>query len=483
MSVVNEPLTIRAISSEIPSGFYPVADFTIAIPPPYFYGKILSMKKILFLIPFLYGIENQAQNAEIQAGPMLGYAEMKEAVVWVQTTESAEIWAVYDDLSTPEIEAFETEKVQTVTHDGHTAKLYFTKVNAGKEYAYTLKINGKDFQKDYYKFKTAPNWEFRTDPPAFKMAMGSCAYINEGDYDRPGKAYGGDYQIFESILEKKPDAMLWLGDNIYLRPADWWTRTGFIGRYTHTRSLPQMQKLLASCNHFATWDDHDFGPNDATGSWVQKDLALEMFQKFWVNPTFGYSDLQGIMSGFVYIDLPFILMDNRFHRTENFEKGEKQIFGKAQSDRMIDLLKYSQAPFKIVAVGGQFLNTAQVYENHANYSEERNYILQRIEEEDIKGVIFVSGDRHHGEVSELELPNGNKIWEITTSPLTAGPASRVEETNENRVEGTLITQRNFAVLEVSGKFRARKVKFVFYDSDGQELQVFEIDSADVYGKK
>ena len=58
------------------------------------------------------------------------------------------------------------------------------------------------------------------DPPAFSFVTGSCAFINEAKYDRPGKPYGGGYEIFESMAADDPDMMLWLGDNIYLREVD-----------------------------------------------------------------------------------------------------------------------------------------------------------------------------------------------------------------------------------------------------------------------
>ena len=35
------------------------------------------------------------------------------------------------------------------------------------------------------------------DPPDLKIALGSCAFINEEKYDRPGDPYGGNYEIFE----------------------------------------------------------------------------------------------------------------------------------------------------------------------------------------------------------------------------------------------------------------------------------------------
>ncbi len=420
------------------------------------------------------------QSPDVLSGPMLGYSESKEAVVWLQLKEPGRVYAKYGEASAESL-TMKTDGVATSANTANTAKLYFTNLKEGVKYRYEIVVN-EQVQKLSYplEFTAAPLWEYRTDPPEFTMAFGSCTYINEAAADRPGKPYGGAYAIFESIRSKEPDAMLWLGDNIYLRPVDWWTRSGYLSRYTHTRSLPELQSLMASCNHFAIWDDHDFGPNDASGSWIHKDVALETFKLFWANHSYGYWDLPGIMSAFRYRDVDFILMDNRYHRTEQSANHPEQIFGREQCDRLIDLLKQSRAPFKLVATGGQFLNSAQVYENHSNYEEERQYILDRLTQENIKGVVFISGDRHHSEVSEYTLANGHKVYEYTVSPLTSGPNTTVEEVNENRVKGSLLTARNFGLMKVTGKFRERILTFTFYDTDGKALFTHEITAESIY---
>lgn len=405
---------------------------------------------------------------------MLGYAEMAEAVVWLQTHSSAKVYAIYYKAEEKD-QIFSTDTVFTVEKNANTAKLIFDQVKAGSLYHYYFNINGVNVNKDEpYQFTTQPDWAYKTDPPNFSFAMGSCVYVNESAYDRPGRPYGGDYHIFQSILAKDPDMMLWLGDNTYLRPADFTSRTGYLHRYSHTRAVPEMQELLSSCNNYAIWDDHEFGPNDASGSWIHKDVALEVFKLFWANPSYGYKDLPGIMSAFTYMDVQFILMDNRYNRTADFKAGEKHIFGKKQCDYLIDMLKMSRASFKFVATGGQLLNTAQVYENHSNFEEERAYILKRIEEEEIKGVIFLTGDRHHSEVMELEFKNGSKVYEFTTSPLTSSAGGSAEEPNDNRVKGSFIRERNFSTVEVSGKFGERKLILRYYNSDGKEIYKYEI---------
>ena len=429
------------------------------------------MKKIfclLFLVPILVVGQSKKLNP-IKSGPMLGYVEMTETAVWLETSEESWVYAQYYKIDEPK-RIYSTDSLKTKKINSHTAKLYFMFLEPGATYEYILYIDGKRIFRDpEYQFTTQSNWPYRMDPPSFSVAMGSCVYINEESTDRPGKPYGGDYTIFETIKSKNPDAMIWLGDNTYLRPTDLGSRSGILHRYSHSRAAAEMQGLLSSCANYAIWDDHDFGPNDASGSYVHKDIALETFKLYWANPSYGFKDLDGIMSAFTFVDADFFLMDNRYHRTANFEKGEKHIFGKKQVDYLIDMLKNSKAPFKFIVTGGQILNSAVVYENHSNFPEERAYIIKRIEEENISGVIILSGDRHHSEVMKMELANGKVIYEFTTSPLTSSASSSVNEKNNFLIEGSISKERNFSTMTFSGNFGQRQLELKYFNSQGKLL--------------
>lgn len=407
----------------------------------------------------------------LQSGPMLGYAEMREAAVWIQGKNAGTAVLEYsvDGLVRT------SEPVTLERKNAYAATLIADQLEAGTTYNYRILIDGIAVKTKYpATFTTQSHWMYRTDPPEFVMAAGSCAYINEERSDRPGRGYGGEYEIFNSILKQNPDAMLWLGDNVYLRPSDWTSRSGYLERYTHARSLPELQALLAACPHFAIWDDHDFGPNDASGGFIHRETALDVFYIFWPNPSLGFKGQKAAVTAFQFNGIDFFLLDNRYFRTEKTVGGVNQILGKEQIDWLIEQLVFSQSPFKMVAVGGQVLNSAAVYETHAVYPEERAYLLRRIEEENIKNVVFLTGDRHHSEVSTLTLENGNTIYDITISPLTSGANTRVNEQNDHRVEGSLIMQRNFATLSFSGAFRDRVLKINFLSAENEALFEFEI---------
>lgn len=418
-----------------------------------------------------------AQQSLLQSGPMLGYAEMREVLIWVQTTAAAEVKIGYQELGSSEPEAF-TASVLTEKRTAYTAKLIADEVQPGKSYRYWVYINNERLTFDYpTRFTTPAIWRWRTDPPAFSVALGSCNYINEAVYDRPGPGYGSEYEIFTSINAQTPDLMVWLGDNTYLREADWYTRTGIMHRYTHTRSVPELQPLLARTHHYATWDDHDYGPNNGDRSWLHKALATETFNLFWGNLTSGLPGHGGITSMFRYSDVDFFLLDNRSFRTPNDQVRDdnKTVLGKHQLEWLIENLIFSNATFKMVCIGGQVLNTHTNFETYINLApEERAYLLRRISEENINNVIFLDGDRHHTEFSQLELPNGKFVYDLTVSSLTAGTGRERKEQNDNRVEGTLVVQHNFGLLEFSGERISRVMKIRIMDKAGNELWTREI---------
>jgi alkaline phosphatase D len=168
--------------------------------------------------------------------------------------------------------------------------------------------------------------------------------------------------------------------------------------------------------------------------------------------------------------MEFFLLDNRTYRVNHQNKtNTPQVLGQAQIDWLIQALQKSRAPYKFVCIGGQVLNDAAVYENVSQFPSEREEILRRLAEEDIRGVVFLSGDRHTTEMSEMELSNGRMVYDLTVSPLTSGPGHAREEGNSLRVDGTYVEQRNYAKLSFEGSRKDRSCTIEVKDTFGETL--------------
>jgi alkaline phosphatase D len=183
-------------------------------------------------------------------------------------------------------------------------------------YYYNPLIDGKKISLPFEtKFTTKDLWQWRKPAPDFSFLTGSCAYFNEPQYDRPGKPYGGDSSIFETMANTKSDFHIWLGDNWYTREVDYSSAWGLNYRASHDRATPVLQKFMASMPHYAIWDDHDYGPNDAGANYLLKEKTREVFNKYWLNSTAG-EDNKGIYSQFSYADVDFFLTDDRYFRSD-----------------------------------------------------------------------------------------------------------------------------------------------------------------------
>lgn len=440
---------------------------------------ILGLSSILFFSNINTSL---ASTDYLQSGPMLGYSEMRESSIWVQTKSKAKVQASYYDKENPS-KVYFTNEVETKEEEFFTAHLVASNVEPGKEYKYDIYINSEKVNLSYKtEFKTPKLWQWRTDPFDFKIVVGSCFYVNETQYDRPGKPYGSSYEIIDSIYKKSPDIMLWLGDNTYLREADWYSWTGIGKRYTHTRSLKNLQPLLASTHHYAIWDDHDFGSNDSDRNFRNKKESLKAFKLFWSNPSYGHDKNKGVFTKFEWSDVEFFLLDNRYYKSPNNRlTGERSLLGKEQINWLIDSLVNSKATFKIIAMGVQVLNPVvnDYIENYSKFEEEKKYLLETIKNEKIKGIIFLSGDRHQSELSKLERENNYPLYDFTVSPITAGAYDSSKENNFLRVENTIYTKNNFGLIQFSGKKGNRKFIFNLFDVNGNLVWKKEISQKEL----
>jgi alkaline phosphatase D len=438
------------------------------------------MKKLIFLLLFANIIF--AQEKYLKSGPMVGYSDFREALIWVQTTEPAAVKIGY--FTTDEKERF-TPTVNTTYEGDLIAKLTPNEVVYGKKYTYKLYINNKLVPRSYpLEFQTQTLWQFRTNPPDFKIAIGSCAFINEEKDDRP-KPYGSGYEIFGSILKKDPDLMLWLGDNTYLRTPDFMTERGLRHRYRHTRSTPELQALLGSVHHYATWDDHDYGPNDCDRSYVNKKVSEKIFNEYWGNLNTNAAGNGGVTQHLVWNDVEVFMLDNRYHRAPNADPDvNKDFFGKEQINWLVDALTASNAAFKIIVSGGQVVSTAAIFENYATYPGERELLFKRLADAKIEGVLFLSGDRHHTEISRLERNDAYPLIDITCSPLTSGTHKKRDEGNTLQVPDKNFYEHNFGILEITGARLERVLKLSIYDKSGEFIFDYSIKANELkYPKK
>ena len=419
-----------------------------------------------------------AQNPKPQlvAGPMVGYATETEVAIWVQTRMPRHVQARCWLLGHREDARLSRVGRSKPKNDLCTTVL-FENLPFGQRFAYEVILDDHVVPASCEQvFQTQEHWRWRRDPPAFTVALGSCAYVNDPPFDRPGTPYGDAHAgIFRLMARARPDLMLWLGDNTYLREPDWSSASGIRSRYRKSRGVADLQPFLACCSHYAIWDDHDFGPNDSDWTNPLKKQSLKAFNDYWANPSAGLDGCKGVFFKFTWGDAEFFMLDDRYHRTPNrAPQGEgRTMLGERQIDWLLDGLSSSIATFKIVACGNQVLNTHHRYERMADYPEDLSRILAGIAERRISGVLFLSGDRHHSELIRRSVPTqwGTRVlYDFTCSPLLSGIHDIGDEAgNPDRVEGFLVNdRRNFGLMKFEGPSGARVLTLELWDQDGRK---------------
>src|SRR5690606_13981655 len=123
------------------------------------------------------------------------------------------------------------------------------------------------------------------------------------------------------VLRRRPAAFLFLGDNGYLpKDAEMYDipdaalRSITADTHRAMRNVPGLRDLLSSTPAYAIWDDHDFGPNNADRTFAHRDVAHDLFQRYWPNPGHGVRDVPGVFHSFRIADVEFFMLDNRYHR-------------------------------------------------------------------------------------------------------------------------------------------------------------------------
>ena len=277
-----------------------------------------------------------------------------------------------------------------------------------------------------------------TNETSLTIAFGSC---NDPEYSL-------DLLPHVSSALDTADYMIWLGDNVYLKNEQWKYEDSIKAKYDEVFERDEFKELLGKSNHLAIWDDHDAGPNDCSSLSEGLDLTMKHFKAFW-KPSYPMPNSKSYYGSKTSHEglLEFFFLDNRTFKIPVDMEGAT-LYGAEQLAWLEDAYMKSEAAVKIVLMGGQFLNSAQTFENVSIYPEERQRLIDLFTNG--SGVpIVLTGDRHHGEISKLVADNGKVIYDATASPLTAKSFPHHEENNIYRTHSNTTETNHFGLLQVN----------------------------------
>ena len=425
-----------------------------------------------------------AEAIEVVAGPMVGDTGTIQSNIWLQTDQSGRVQIRY----WPENQSNQMRSSKVYVTDAErfiTTVVPLTGLKTGHKYFYQVLLNDKVQAFPYpLSFSTAPIGAANIQRlPEIKALIGSCYFINDPVMKLFNVEYGSGLDIFASMAKKEADLMLWMGDNVYFAPFDLSNLYNMNQRYKVYRQAPELQPLLAKMPHYATWDDHDFGPNNSDKNFWRRNESFKLFKAYWPNPRYGLLAAPGTFFNKVWGDLEFFVTDNRFYREANDHPNpmKRDFFGPEQLSWLKSSLKASKATFKLVVIASPVLNR-YYSESFAKATGEYQNLMTFLEQEKIEGVVFLSGDRHHSDLTRLDRPGAYPLYNYVSSPLTSHPSEslpKLEETDSYRVPGSLITKRNFGYLRVTGPQGQRTLHLEAYDTQGKKIWLHQINQEEL----
>ena len=410
----------------------------------------------------------QALAAGLLAGPMAGVSTRDTVTIWLMSDADARVTLDYWPADEPGRVA-SSPPVSAPSATSRAAHIRLGGLTPATRYQYRVRLDGRA-QEPRFGFVTQSG--HGRAPRDFTLATGSCAYLG----DSPDEGSAGAFRIFDAMAGRKPDLMLWLGDTIYYRDEDFEgdAATRMNARWLATRAYPPLQRLLQTGQHYAIWDDHDYGPDNSDHGFALKSESLELFRRYWANGSYGLPDVPGIFSKVSYEDVDIFLLDDRFHRDADSapDTPRKTMLGTAQLEWLKRELLQSRARFKLIANGSRMLSerpsaAKRGGEGWHNHPEERQAFLEWLAAKRVDGVVFLSGDIHYSHLTERARPGHYPLVELTCSPLTSRVHPRPNPIGI--ASETLVLDRNFCTLDFSGPPQSRELALSAWNADGKRL--------------
>ncbi|MEX2579446.1 MAG: alkaline phosphatase D family protein [Verrucomicrobiales bacterium] len=306
--------------------------------------------------------------------------------------------------------------------------------------------------------------------PVSRILFGSCI-----KQDQP-------IPILDTVVGRDPDLFLFIGDNIYADTAD---MAVMRAKYETLGADVGFVELREACPVLATWDDHDYGLNDAGADYPMRDEAQEVFVDFWKDPADSPRRRRpGVYDSRLYGPegkrLQVILLDTRYFRGP-LKKGERRtggpyypdedpsipMLGEVQWEWLRDELR-EPAEVRLVVSGIQLVAEAAGQETWSNLPAERKRFFELVAETEANGVVVLSGDRHWSEISCETDAAPYPIYDLTSSSLNQVHPRGTPTENRFRVSETTYHVENFGEVSIDWEDPDPELRLRVLDIEGNE---------------
>lgn len=311
------------------------------------------------------------------------------------------------------------------------------------------------------------------EAPLTRIAFGSCAHQNKPQ------------PIWDAVLAWRPELFIFTGDNVYGDVTSA-AMTELRDAYAKAGKVEGIAALRAQVPVLATWDDHDYGGNDAGADFAHKEKAQRLFLDYW---GIGADDPRAGRPGVYHAEIfgppgrrvQIILLDTRSFRSPLRPTDQPGVLGKEDylpdPDPAKTMLGAAQwawlaaqlrrpAELRLLVSSVQVLAEQHGFERWGNLPRERQRLLDLIAAIGARGVVLVSGDRHIGALYRLSQGAPYPLYEITASGLNMAYAHN-KDIGPLRL-GEVYGGDNFGTIEID--WRAGEVTLAIRDLAGQPVR-------------
>jgi alkaline phosphatase D len=281
-----------------------------------------------------------------------------------------------------------------------------------------------------------------------RIAFGSCMHQS---LPKP---------VLDLATASAPDLFVFLGDNIYGDTDD---MAVLAAKYAEQAASPELQRLRSATPTIATWDDHDYGRDDAGAEYPYKAESKALFLDFWDEPADSLRRRRdGIYTSYLFEEeggtVQLILLDTRWFRDAldpNDGSGKNDY--QPTNDTTRTLLGVEQwawlemelarpADVRIIATSIQLAHEYNGWESWTNMPHERQRMVDLVRASGAEVTLFISGDAHWAELSRFEGDGGYPLYDLTSSGITEDWPEIAE--NVNRI-GSPVADNNYGFVEIA----------------------------------
>lgn len=430
--------------------------------------------RLLLLVVLLSGGLAQRTGAEASAaagglthGPMVGHADATRAKLWARFAREGVYSLVVFDAAGNRVA---TAKSEALPGNDYCVVWQVAGLAPGRRYHYTIGdgravlAEGEDYQ-----FRTAPA---DGAPARVRLAFGSCAH----DQRFPSQP------VWSRLVAEGAEVVVSLGDTPYIDSTDIVVQRR---RYRELYGVPELRWAVGRTPYVATWDDHDFGRNDADGAVPGKEHSRQAFIEYHANPSYGDGEHEGVYTRFRWGPVEVFLLDTRWYadtRVSPVAADRLTLLGRTQWEWLRRGLKASTATFKILASGMVWNDAVRPNkpDHWMSYSHEREALFRFIGENRIPGVVLMGGDIHRSRALRYptEKSAGYPLTELIASPMANRVIATANVASPHLLHDAGVEQ-SFILLTADTTTRNARLQARCMDHEGHVHFTVDLAAADL----